>query len=299
MNTRQILKGLSLPQLVKNHRIPLDEQMRMRDEQDAAAALHSITNPKSVAYSTTQSILNAHDQCMNLRDHVAAMYWAIIEPIANMAIMEINDAYAELSADKTLFRHAVKHNARQTLQRIEAYEKRLEEVMRRNLNGDRWQYWLDYSDEQYERMRPHVRMLRMTIYQELTKHSEEPRQLKMLLVSSNALADYAVNIHNLYFQRSVEIHHVNLAQRYAPFCIQPISKLWGEVVDAICVSNKDINTSNKDIKLAMNAIHANSISLQALEECGKKAFELNSDITNKYSNPLNTIEHVEKYIRQI
>lgn len=83
---RGILQGLDLPPVVANRTLPLDEQMRMREQADVARNVHGTVNG-SMGRGTASALASSVHQAVDLRDHYSAMYWAVIAPINNVAVM--------------------------------------------------------------------------------------------------------------------------------------------------------------------------------------------------------------------
>lgn len=281
-----------MPPPVANVSIPLDQQLRDRQKAAIAHTVHTL-NP-NVSYTTSataDSLLLASGRADNIRDHYAALFWSSIAPLNNMAIMEIQQAYNQLARSR-FFKHRTKHLAKTTLQRIDRYEKAILGIMQRNLNGDRRQYWLDYSDEHYERMRHDINIFRLAVLQLLTKNDEPDRELKAQLSVSHTLAMYAVGMFDLYFQKVLELYGVDLAERYREERISYIADPWQEVVDSVCLCKFGPVNLNDDpqVKLAFRIIEQKAVSLKSLSDIGETAIALNPNIDDgqrKYSNPLN------------
>ena len=287
-----------MPAPVANCFRPLDQQLKDEQRASVARAVHAI-NP-NVRYHTTASseaMSLAANRAYNLSDHFAAVFWASIAPVNNVAIMEIQEAFAQLS-HSSYFKRNVKHAAKLTISRINNYEQALLDNMAHNLNGDRRQYWLDYSDEHYERLRHDIDIFRFTILQQLTKYGEKHRHLKSHLVVSNALINYAVGMFDKYFSKIREVFSVDVERPFRLARLSYVADPWLTVVDNICLSRAPIDfNTDPQVKLAFQVIESKIINLKSLESIGDAAIGLNPEIAEEEEfrhNALNDRDHVSK-----
>ena len=288
----QFLQGLDLPPVVANRTLPLDEQLRIKQEAEVARNVHTVLTG-SISIPTTAVLMSSMMYTAvlhaNLCDHFSAMFWAIIAPINNIAIMEIKDAY-DLLKNTRYFKRDIKRNAKMTMQRIEKYDNAVISNMKQNLNGDRSQYWMDYTDEHYESIRHDLDIFYLSVLQVLTKFDEEEREAKARLVTSHALLNYAIGMFDAYFQRVEEDQHVSMANLYTDARLGYVMSSWSEVVDAICITRKPMDVDNDpNVKLAFRVIETHLIDMDRISEIGGKAIAYNPDVTNDaYHDPLNT-----------
>ena len=290
----QFLQGLDLPPVVANRTLPLDEQLRIKQEAEVADNVHSVLTG-SISISTTAVLMSSAVMNANLRDHFSAMFWAIIAPINNVAIMEITDAY-NLLKNSRYFKRDIKRNAKMTMQRIDKYDRAVIRNMKQNLNGDRSQYWMDYTDEHYESIRHDLDIFYLSVLQVLTKFDEEERETKARLVTSHALLNYAIGMFDAYFQRVEEDQHVSMADLYTDARLSYVMSSWSEVVDAICITRKPMDVDNDpNVQLAFKIIETHLLDLERIGKVGEVAISLNGDLPKEnYRNPMNSSEQFQK-----
>ncbi len=299
MQNNPILRGLDLPPVVANHTLPLDQQLRAEQQAAVANNVHAALNGK-VGKGTAAALAATTMKAIHLRDHFSAMFWAVIAPINNVAIMEVSAAFDLLKKEPSLFRQQVKYNAKTAMQRIDKYDKAVCRTMAENLNGDRKQYWLDYTDEHYAALQHDLDIFRLTILQELTKYNEPHREIKCRLVASHALLNYAVGMVDMYFTKVREGWHTDLVADFRDARLSYVLFPWLQVVDAICISKKPVDIDNNpDVRLAFKIIEQRLIDTERIRDIGDAALELNPDVENEvYHNPMNTDSNFQQNLRK-
>lgn len=285
---RGILQGLDLPPVVANRTLPLDEQMRMREQADVARNVHGTVNG-SMGRGTASALASSVHQAVDLRDHYSAMYWAVIAPINNVAVMEIKTAY-DLLVKTKYFKQNVKRMAKLTMERCEKYDEAIIRTMKQNVNGDRSQYWMDYTDEHLEAIKHDIDMFYLSVLQVLTKYEEKDREMKARLVTSHALINYAVGMYDAYFEKVQESYHIAIERYFHDARLGYVQSPWCDVVDTICVTNKPMDVNgDKNVKLAFEIIERHILDLDRICGIGNVAISYNPDIRNEvYKNPVNT-----------
>lgn len=289
-----LLKGLDLPPVVANRTLPLDEQLRIKQEAEVADNVHSVLTG-SISFPTTAVLMSSMMYTSVLRaklcDHFSAMFWAIIAPINNIAVMEITDAY-NLLKDTRYFKRDIKRNAKMTMQRIDKYDRAVIRNMQRNLNGDHSQFWMDYTDEHYDAVKHDLDIFYLSVLQVLTKFDEEERETKARLVTSHALLNYAIGMFDAYFQKVEEDQHLSMANMYTDARLSYVMSSWSEVVDAICITRKPMDVDNdKNVQLAFDVIKTRLLDINSITKNVDKAIEYNPEVLNEvYHNPLNEDE---------
>lgn len=210
--------------------------------------------------------------------------------------MEVKAAYDLLKKKPALFRQSVKKNAKTAMQRIDQYDDAVCRTMKENLNGDRKQYWLDYSDEHYERIRHDLDIFRLTVLQVLTKFNEPHRNIKCRLVTSHALLNYSVGMCDMFFKKVNEGWNVDLTNDFRDARLSYVLSPWLSVVEALCTSKMPIDIDNDpNVRLAFKVIETKLINIDRLGEIGDTALDLNPDVENEvYHNPLNTDGHFRR-----
>lgn len=260
-----------------------------------------LLTPK-VGNATARALVETTQKTIDVRDHYSAMFWAVIAPINNVAVMEIKTAYDMLSKDKSMFRHDVKKNAKETMRRIDKYDNAVVRTMRRNTNGDRSQYWMDYTDEHYESLRHDIEMFNLSVLQVLTKHDEPKRDIKTHIVTSHALLNYAIGMFDAYFEKVRQIANVEIEYAFVDARLSYVMSSWEQVVNVLCKSEMDIDIDNdKNVRLAFSVIEQHSTSPKRIRDIGDVAISYNPDVVEdiKYVNPMNTTEGFEKTFEEV
>ena len=241
------------------------------------------------------AMLNAEENASHIRDHFGAMFWAVIAPINNLAVMETKTAYDLLKKSK-LFKREIKRNAKLTMERIDKYDNAVVRTMRNNLNGDRSQYWLDYSDEHYSYMQHDLDIFYLSVLQVLTKFNEDEREVKARLVTSHALLNYAIGMFDAYFKKVEEKCNISIENLYKAARLSYVQSTWCEVVNAICVTQKPMDVDgDRNVKLAFQVIERHLLDMNKITDIGEVALSYNPDVKcETYENPLNNDEQFSK-----
>ena len=294
---KQILKGMNLPPVVANKRLPLDEELRKRQEAEVMALAHSAQGRIQRAVYPTESAVKAD----NIRDHYSAMFWTVIAPVNNMAIMETKSAYDLLIKEKSLFKQNVKRNAKLTMERIDKYDAAIMRTMEKNPYGDRRQYWMDYSDEHYEMMRHDLDIFRLSVLNVLARYDIPHRDIKARITCALSLLDYAVGMFDTFFKKVQEKTGSDLKRFFQDARLSYIRDPWEQVHHLTCNDGENIRLNDeKDCELAFQIIERHAVDIDRINEVGKVAIEYNPGITDKvYDNPLNSNECFEKSYGEI
>lgn len=290
---KNILQGLDLPPVVRNRTIPLEQKLRAEEEAGIARNVHQLQG--KVGCASAAAIMRGSTQAHHLRDHFSAVYWAVIAPINNVAVMEVKTAYDLLRKEPKLYRQGVKLNARTAMERIDKYDAAVLDTMKENLNGDRSQYWLDYSDEHYSSLQHDLEIFYLTVLQVLTRHDVKFREIKAKVVTSHALLNYAVGMYDTFFSKIEQGYHVSLEHIFRDARLGYVLSPWQQVADALCTSRKPVDVDNDpNVRLAFQVIERHAISLDRINGIGNAALAYNPDIKNEvYRNPMNDADHFE------
>ena len=255
-----------------------------------------MTNPFSNAghVSTVAIPQEALRQAELLKDHCSAMFWAVIAPINNVAVMTAKDAYDALRRHPALFRRQNKMLARQAMQRADRYDKAVVQTMADNPNGNRAQYWLDYSDEHYEQIRRHIDIFRLTVLQVLTRNDVPNRDLCSRITVAETMLRYAVEMFDTFFRKIRELHHIDIERNFTDARLSYILTPWQQLTKDICrCPGKNICLDDdRDIRLAFQIIEQKLVSMTNIQNIGDTALQYNPDICqqlrdNPARNPYN------------
>jgi len=294
---KQILKGMNLPPVVANKRLPLEEQIKAKQDADVMSLAHSAQGRVSNLVYPTDSAVKAD----NLRDHYSAMFWTVIAPLNNMAIMETKSAFDELKKEPRLYKQAVKRNAKIAMERIDKYDAAIMRTMKGNPYGDRRQYWMDYSDEHYEMMRHDLDIFRLSVLNVLARYNIPHRDIKARITCALSLLDYAVGMFDTFFRKVQEKTGSDLSRFFQDARLSYIRDPWEQVHHLTCNDGENIRLNDeKDCELAFQIIERHAVDIDRINEVGKVAIEYNPGITDKvYDNPLNSNECFERSYKEI
>ena len=291
---KNILQGLDLPPVVRNRTIPLEQKLRAEEEAGIARNVHKLQGG-GVGLASAAALMRGSGQAHHLRDHFSAVFWAVVAPINNMAVMEVKTAYDLLRKEPKLYRHGVKLNARTAMERIDKYDAAVLDTMKENLNGDRSQFWLDYSDEHYSSLQHDLEIFYLTVLQVLTRHDIEYREIKARIITSHALLSYAVGMYDTFFRKIEQGYHVALEHMFRDARLCYVLSPWQAVADVLCSSKQPVDVDNDpNVRLAFQVIERHTISLERINGIGDTALGYNPDIKNDvYRNPMNTADRFD------
>ena len=276
MRRNDILKGLDLPPVVANRTLPLDEQLRIKDDAEVADNVHSLYDNTGVG--SISAIAQGINKMLVKRDYFFSLFWSALAPINNVAIMEITDAY-NLLKDTRYFKRDIKRNAKMTMQRIDKYDRAVYLHMKNTEDGDKSQFWLDYTDEHYEAVKNDLKIFYLSVLQVLTKFDEEEREMKARLVTSCALLEFAIGMFDEFFKVIELDEHISIVNMFRDARLDYIFSTWREVVDSICRSNKpyDIN-DDENANKAFRVIENRLTDMEWLGKVGNVAIAYNPDV---------------------
>lgn len=271
-----ILKGLDLPPVVANRTLPLDEQMRIKDDAEVADNVHSLYDNTGVG--SISAIAQGINKMLVKRDYFFSLFWSVLAPINNVAIMEITDAY-NLLKNTRYFKRDIKRNAKMTMQRIDKYDRAVYLHMKNTEDGDKSQFWLDYTDEHYEAVKHDLKIFYLSVLQVLTKFDEEEREMKARLVTSCALLEFTIGMFDEFFKVIERDEHISIVNMFRDARLDYIFSTWREVVDSICRSNKpyDIN-DDENANKAFRVIENRLTDMEWLCKVGNVAIAYNPDV---------------------
>ena len=192
--------------------------------------------------------------------------------------MEITDAY-NLLKDTRYFKRDIKRNAKMTMQRIDKYDRAVYLHMKNTEDGDKSQFWLDYTDEHYEAVKNDLKIFYLSVLQVLTKFDEEEREMKARLVTSCALLEFSIGMFDEFFKVIERDEHISIVNMFRDARLDYIFSAWREVVDSICRSNKpyDIN-DDENANKAFRVIENRLTDMEWLGKVGNVAIAYNPDV---------------------
>ena len=135
------------------------------------------TTPPSVnAFALTAE---AKQKTLGNIDRCCSRFYVAMASIYNVAQSSVVDAHAFLRQHPA-YRHGVKRSAKKALLAYERLDKALQQTL-----GDRYQLWLDLSDNVDDEMRSHIQTLRLSFDAWLLRLTFSPNGLCIFKLSSS------------------------------------------------------------------------------------------------------------------
>lgn len=236
---------------------------------------------------TTSALIIAAKKADMLLDHFGAVFWSVIAPIVNLAVMETEAAYDAISADRTIFRTEVKNLAKTVKRRIDQYDEKVIQTMRKNVHGDRAQYWLDYSDTHYDMIKRDVEILRLSILQVLTKYQVPKRDIVARVILAEGMVNYSIDMFDKFFEKVEELHHLTMKGHYRAARLDYVKSPLVHLASILC-KGKGVDEVQEDsnVMTAFKIIERKCVDLDKLQEVSSTALSYNDDIRT-YKNPYN------------
>lgn len=212
-------------------------------------------------------------------DEQCSLYYIIIGSVYNLAQSAMIDAVGLLKASRW-WRHEVKHDAKAALAAYDAWDQK----MRLKL-ADRYQLWLDLSDNVADRIGPDVQKLRWSYEALLMKHRVEPYAMMAAMLTASTMNDIASLTFGKFLRDASCATGVDMTAIFAressfaavevnwARACAPVMRCHGGDIDA----NKDANC-----RLAADIISRKLARFDMYEEaCGYGA-QLNTDVVQQY-----------------
>lgn len=206
--------------------------------------------------------------------HVSAMYYLTVASVYSVAHAVMTDALA-LMRSSSKYRHEVKRDARTAMRMYYEWERRVKLKI-----GNRYQWWLDQSDEVYELVRPDIDVLNKAIIKVMNDNHERDPDVKALLLVSGLMAEMAERALPNFLdeaRKAIGVGIDKLFDQSASF--SPIRKLWTSAIDSMLTiegDNKEINLNSvPECQKAMRAIQRKIYSPDVYNRAGEYAMTLN------------------------
>ena len=212
-------------------------------------------------------------------DEQCSLYYIIIGSVYNLAQSAMVDAVGLLKGSKW-WRHEVKRDANAALAAYDAWNQK----MRLKLS-DRYQLWLDLSDNVADRIGPDVQKLRWSYEALLMKHRVEPYAMMAAMLTASTMNDIASLTFDKFLRdgsRATGVDMTAIFARESSFkaveanwarACAPVMRCHGGDIDC----NKDANC-----RLAADIVSRKLARFDMYEEaCGYGA-ELNGDVVERY-----------------
>lgn len=212
-----------------------------------------------------------NDQC--------SLYYIIIGSVYNLAQSSMLDAKVMLEETKH-WKHEVKRDVNKALAAYDAWNSKMKVQL-----WDRYQMWLDISDDVAEKMKMHVQKLKWSYDAVLMKHNDTEHLLKAHLLTALTMNDLALQTFRKYIADGSEKTKVDMSLLFSKeSSFKDVAKNWENAVRRILkCSGGDIDC-NKDSNcvLAADIISRKLADFKMYEEaCGYGA-EYNPEVIEKY-----------------
>lgn len=212
-----------------------------------------------------------NDQC--------SLYYIIIGSVYNLAQSSMLDAKVMLQETKH-WKHEVKRDVNKALAAYDAWNSKMKVQLR-----DRYQMWLDISDDVAEKMKMHVQKLKWSYDAVLMKHNDTEHLLKAYLLTALTMNDLALSTFRKYIADGSEKTKVDMSLLFSKeSSFEDVAKNWEKAVRRVLkCSGGDIDC-NKDNNcvLAADIISRKLADFKMYEEaCGYGA-EYNPEVIEKY-----------------
>ena len=212
-----------------------------------------------------------NDQC--------SLYYIIIGSVYNLAQSSMLDAKVMLEETRH-WKHEVKRDVNKALAAYDAWNSKMKVQLR-----DRYQMWLDISDDVAEKMKMHVQKLKWSYDAVLMKHTDTEHLLKSHLLTALTMNDLALSTFRKYIADGSEKTKVDMSLLFSKeSSFKDVAKNWENAVRRVLkCSGGDIDC-NKDNNcvLAADIISRKLADFKMYEEaCGYGA-EYNPEVIAKY-----------------
>lgn len=212
-----------------------------------------------------------NDQC--------SLYYIIIGSVYNLAQSSMLDAKVMLEETKH-WKHEVKRDVNKALAAYDTWNSKMKAQLR-----DRYQMWLDISDDVAEKMKMHVQKLRWSYDAVLMRHNDTEHLLKAHLLTALTMNDLALSTFRKYIADGSEKTKVDMRLLFSKeSSFKDVATNWENAVRRVLkCSGGDIDC-NKDNNcvLAADIIRRKLADFAMYEEaCGYGA-EYNPEVIAKY-----------------
>lgn len=212
-----------------------------------------------------------NDQC--------SLYYIIIGSVYNLAQSSMLDAKVMLEETRH-WKHEVKRDVNKALAAYDAWNSKMKVQLR-----DRYQMWLDISDDVAEKMKMHVQKLKWSYDAVLMKHNDTEHLLKAHLLTALTMNDLALSTFRKYIADGSEKTKVDMSLLFSKeSSFKDVATNWEKAVRRVLkCSGGDIDC-NKDSNcvLAADIISRKLADFKMYEEACEYGAEYNPEVIEKY-----------------
>lgn len=210
-------------------------------------------------------------------DHLSSIVNIIIGAVNTLAGNALIDAKNELYKRKDLWRHDVKFNAHNAEKEYYKYER-----LHTSNFGEKYNLFLDYLNAVEDEFKKDIQILKLSIWQVLTKNNQTDAKLKAEVETAWILARYAICV----FDRIMEEAKNKTGFDYTPFFnkgrLTSTFHYWDKVDQKICKADKGSGKisfdDDENCKLAFRIIEKKMMSEDLPNKAGYMAIKQNMDL---------------------
>lgn len=236
------------------------------------------------AYSKSIGLVASKEQgnerakyLMEEYDHLSSIVNIIIGAVNTLAGNALIDAKNELYKRKDLWRHDVKFNAHNAEKEYYKYER-----LHTSNFGEKYNLFLDYLNAVEDEFKKDIQILKLSIWQVLTKNNQTDAKLKAEVETAWILARYAICV----FDKIMEEAKNKTGFDYTPFFnkgrLTSTFHYWDLVDERICKADKGSGKisfdDDENCKLAFRIIEKKMMSEDLPNKAGYMAIKQNMDL---------------------
>lgn len=230
------------------------------------------TPPSVNAFALTAE---AKQKTLGNIDRCCSLFYVAMASIYNVAQSSMVDAHAFLRQHPA-YKHGVKRSAKKALLAYERLDKALQQTL-----GDRYQLWLDLSDNVDDEMRSHIQTLRLSFDAWLLRYNAQEHALLAHMETALTIVRMAQQTFGILFDKFEEQIHVNLRPLFAGADFRDVLFWWQRATDTLIKMyqpKEHINfNQSKDINLAFEIIAKKLTDEHIFNRASEQALKQNPD----------------------
>lgn len=230
------------------------------------------TPPSVNAFALTAE---AKQKTLGNIDRCCSLFYVAMASIYNVAQSAMVDAHAFLRLHPA-YRQEVKRSAKKALLAYERLDKALQQTL-----GDRYQLWLDLSDNVDDEMRSHIQTLRLSFDAWLLRYNVQEHALLAHMETALTIVRMAQQTFGILFDKFDEQIHVNLRPLFAGADFRDVLFWWQRATDTLIKMyqpKEHINfNQSKDINLAFEIIAKKLTDEHIFNRASEQALKQNPD----------------------
>ncbi|PXX23641.1 hypothetical protein [Hoylesella shahii] len=225
---------------------------------------------------------------INEFNNTASLFYIVIGGINDIASRAIVDAIAELKKSK-YYKAEVKAGAEYSMKKFYDYENKLKQPL-----SDRFQLYMDVTDEVYSLLYNDMECLRMAFKSELDKHGIKDANLISHIELAHTLIGYSIFSFDCFFKNAMEKYGRNFKNAFLEGRLSKTRDGWEKVHKRFAHSIRDIDFNNSPMCRSAMLVLENKLTSGDLFNCaGARALKINPDCLKDLSQE--DIDELKKY----